>query len=256
MLRYLLLCSLVFGSWRLANAQLPVSKHQLRFELAAPLQKGLGLAYEFRPKAGTGFEIQLNYRQFNRPSPDMFHGDRIVPYGEQRSDSIIIWSGKPLNNGQWSYIGENRPMEILPEWLSLNYGYAKIGYLYYLPWASTRWQFFLRPGLFAGLYQYYHVEDNTRVIRDITETTALNIQGAQRRDRKVYYEQTRSMRLEKHISYGITYDAGISRMLGRHFFLEARGMLSLNLNPAPEPDPAAPVRRLAAQASLLLGYQF
>jgi hypothetical protein len=256
-LRQLLLLCLVGSCACLAIGQSKFPKHALKLNLSTPLRAGLGLAYEFRPTAGSGLEIQLHYKRYNKTPATIFNGDRVVEYVERRIDTVVVWSGEVLDKDSWYYLGENRPLPNFPEWFALDAGYIQLGYSFTLNTTNTRWRFFLQPGLFAGYYQFYTTTDNTRILDKTIETWTIQyfpVVQAQRQT--VFYEQTRSMRLEKHFFYGLSYQAGTGWFLGKHFFLEARGIVNLNLKPPPEPYPAAPVRRLSAQLALGLGYQF
>lgn len=253
MLRFLfpVLCALSIN--HILCAQAPHFSHAIRFDAAALWQNGVQVSYTYQADAKSGFELQFLHRQHLRNEEDVFNGDRFVEYAKYRIDSFVGWSHKYLNNPQWQYLGENRPMESLPQILAASTGMFKLGYNIYYPTQGGRWQFMLQPGLQAGRCQYYTIEDRTRIIYQEQESQEVS-GGIIRTLRRVYYQQTQSMRLQTAWFLGLSYTAGVSRRFGTRFFLECRAGVNLTLNPPYEAGVPAPASRLFGHYALNIGY--
>ncbi|MCC6460825.1 MAG: hypothetical protein IT260_10175 [Saprospiraceae bacterium] len=256
LIRLAVCAGMLAGSLHL-GAQVLVPQHTLRLEASGLLHRHIGLAYDFQGRnKKSGPAIQLHVQQHNRRSADFFHGVRIAEYIEQIRDTILEWDKQVVAPGQWAYVGVSRPLPPLVEFRPVSTFYVKLGWSFVWRSRSGKWQLCLQPGVIGGLHRYYAAADNLTIIGYVHEDWPYK-QKYLVQQRTVFYAQHRSMRLRQHAFFSLAYDVGVSRMLGKHLFVEARGMFGLTLNPPEEEyHPPAPARGLSARAALLLGYMF
>lgn len=74
----------------------------------------------------------------------------------------------------------------------------------------------------------------------------------------MFFEHRRNIRLRNDWRAGVAYQMGVSRRLGKHWFVEGRLDLGMNIGPPPYEDPEAPLlaRRLPVKPALLIGRSF
>lgn len=256
MLRFLFPVLCVLGISHLLSAQPPHYSHALRFDAAALWQNSAQISYTYQFNAKSGPELQFLYKRHRRATSDVFNGDRFSEYIQYRTDSFIVWSHQYLNHPEWRYLGDNRPMKPSPSNLADYTGLIKLGCNFYFPTPKGRLQFMLQPAFQVGRHTYYFISDRTTILfedREYQQISPPPVEIASIRHR-VFYKQTRSMRLQNAWFFGLSYTAGISYWLGNRFFIEARAGVNLTLNPPYEVGVPAPASRLFGHYALNIGY--
>ncbi len=256
---FFLILAAVFACVRGA-AQAPERRHLLRAGVASVLQpNSANLAYEYRWNPKAGVALEAIFYGHGRAPESVFEGDWVTTYAEQRVDSFIVWSHKALNDGQWRYITENRPLPEAPaRYVALNSLVLKLGYV--MPYTSKngRWSLLLQPGFFAGRHRYYSIVDDIQLLGAVEDGWTWYVLTSEARalQRTRFYKQTRVMRIQDAAIYGLAYDVAVSHKVGKCLSVELRGCIGYNLNAVFEAAVPAPARRFFGNLGINIGYTF
>ena len=135
---------------------------------------------------------------------------------------------------------------------------CRLGWRFSFEQEHRKWKLFLEPGLCVSKSTFFEITGQRRVEDHFEDNWILGTDPYRTIEREsVSYEQTRSMRSKKKWTCGLTYDLGIVRKWGKHFFLEGRLSAGGNFSvPYKSPRPPVPIRGLWAQAVLMAGWAF
>ncbi len=242
-----------------ASGQLPGQEHLIRLGIASFTNpNSINLAYEYRWKHKAGVAIQGSYFGHGRLPENVFAGDWVALYAQERTDAYVPGLNKTLGTDDWQYLTEDRPLPEAPgSYVPLNSLIAKIGYVMSYASENKRWNLILQPGFFAGRHRYFVISDDIQVFDEWKKTRSWPYIGsyyAVATEQTRFYRQTRSMRRHNTAIYGLSYDLGISARLGKRFFVELRGVAGYNLHVIFESAPPAPAGRFFGQLGVSVGY--
>jgi hypothetical protein len=245
---FLLSAFFVFG-------QKKYTHHALKIDLVGPAHSTWSGAYEYRLNARNGFELGVHWRTFEPPTDvPLFNGDLINYYEiERRTDYSYTVAFMPFSTTQEQFVGTNRPFPPSPEYVALRNLRFSLGYRFWLEFRGrkSRWQWFLQPGLSASQYRFFTVRQN--IAQLYTSTTEIEVVEYPFTTSSVTtntaYAQTRSMRQLERWVYGLNYDVGVTRRLGKghRWQIEARATAIYNPDiphetPLPQPVRTAQLR--------------
>jgi len=245
------------------NLEAQVSpRHSFKFDLVAPARLGVQLGYSIRQRNNNAVEFQLGYERHRHPEGvRVFNGDWHRQYYQEKTDTIVLQTSIRVGSSGWKYLGNDRPLSKVPTFVP--HETFQLAGLYRIPFLNgdSPWHFFMQVGFWGILHRYYenretlHVSDRSDAVWYYT-----NALGQERKvtHELLLYEQRRSIRLKNDWRAGVAYQMGVSRRLGKHWFVEGRLDLGMNIGPPPyeTPEPPLLARRIPVKPALLVGWAF
>lgn len=237
-------------------------RRALKIDLVAPTRMGMQVGYAVRQRNDNMFEFQFGYERHRHPEGiRVFNGDWHNRYAQDKFDTLLLPSNIRTGSSEWQYLGGNLPLNKVPTFVA-NETFQLAG-LYRISFynGESPWHFFLQAGASLTLHRYFENREFLALTSSAMESWLFTDQIGF--DRKVnyhvqFYEQRRSIRLKNDWRAGVAYQMGVSRKLGKHWFVEGRLDLGMNIGPPPYEDPEPPLlaRRLPVKPALLVGWAF
>lgn len=234
-------------------------EYSCKLDLTAPFQQHYGAAFHVNLNAKNALELYCGYGTYPVDNTQIFNGYLVVRYAEQRVDTLSYSFNEPIASSKWQPLGEGEPLSYAPPYVPYNFFQTRLGFRFLFKKKKSQWSLFIQPGIQLNRHRYYEVSQSLVLEKDIRESWVEGEYPFQYRIalRMAHYRQTRFMRLRTGWQFGLSYDAGVTRKFGKHFFLEGRLVAGANLwLPYEEPKPPAPVRRFWARPALLAGWMF
>ena len=206
----------------------------VRTDLAMPLKQGAGAFFEWRYQKKHAlvfqafWETNAGYKQY-----DLFHGDLLVDYTRLVLDTVYNANTIPNHRVGESYIGDGRPVGKIPSFVTVSRLNLKIGKSFVFGKDRSRWQWSVLPS-FSLLRHHYFAVDNSVDSREVLTRNSpyYNSYPFQWYVKETYYFYTErvAMREKKDWVPGLSYDVGVSRILGARWLVELRASGWYNLD--------------------------
>lgn len=252
---YLVVICFAFASR--AGAQ-RIAPFNAKLDLSMALRHGFGggLDWQYSPRAAVA--IQGSWEEHNTAGDfGLFNGDLVANFAELKVDSLIGLSFNQLQGTQTVFVGEGRPLPLMPEYIALSSLSLKLGHRFLFGKKRGKWQLSLQPAVSVVRHQYYEVKQTFELTGNTRQVNIYGTYPSQWKEEKIYrvFHERQSMRLNTQWLPGIAYDIGISRRFSQRWTLEARVSGQYNLETAYQsPAPPNPARSVQVRGHLFLGY--
>jgi hypothetical protein len=250
---FLLLCLAVAGGLR-AQRYAPLV---VRADLSMPLRKGLGGGVEWRYSPKSALSVEVSWEEHDKASHfGLFNGDLVANFAHVQIDTIKGLGQNKIHTSSTYYVGEGRPLPLLPEYIALSSMVLRLGHKFVFGKKRSRWQWSLQPSFSLVKHHYFEVKQTFDLLEESKQSQTFGAYPFQWSVAQVYgrYFETQAMR--EHIQWipGLAYDIGIGRRVGARWLVEARLSGLYNPQPAYKAPQPAPARVTQVRGHLLLGY--
>ena len=254
--RLVLLLLLTCISPRLLQAQ-RYAPFTVKADLSMPFRKGVGAALEWQFAPNSALAVQFAWEQHAKASEfGLFNGDLLVNFVELQVDTVRKGDFAE-HSVNFYYVGDGRPLPILPEIIALSTTGIKLGHRFSFGKTNSKWRWSMQPSLSIIGHKYYDVKQVYLLLGEsvqlFQEEMYPIIKWTATHKYRIYNQEQRMRERLKWLP-GLAYDFGLSRRFGQRLTVEARVSGLYNLETPYEAPQPAPVQGLQARAHLYVGY--
>ncbi len=229
-----------------------------KVDLSMALRHGLGGSLEWQYSPRAAIVVQGSWEEHNKASNlGLFNGDLVANFAELKTDTFLGVNLNLLSGTSTVYVGEGRPLPILPEYIPLSSLNLRLGHRFIFGKKRSKWQLSLQPSFSLVQHRFFEVKQIYELQGTAGQATIHGSFPSHWKELKLYralYER-QTMRSRTQWLPGITYDIGISRRFGQRWTLEARVSGLYNLEtPYLSPKPPGPARSAHVRGNLFVGY--
>ncbi len=228
-----------------------------KVDLSMPLRNGLGGCLEWQFSRRAALAVQASWEEHNKATDyGLFNGELVANFAELRTDTMIGLHLNKLVGTSKVFVGEGRPLPILPEFIPISSLNLRLGHRFIFGKKRSKWQLSLQPSLSLVRHQYYAVKQTYELEGTVVQAIihgAWPERWAERKVFKVFQERQTMLARTKWLP-GLAYDIGISRRFGQRWHLEARLSGMYNIETPYLSSEAAPARSALVRPHLFVGY--
>jgi hypothetical protein len=238
MLKKLLCFLLIFGANWSVFAQKPTNRVRFGLDIGGAKVKNIGLNLQFRVNRFASLEFATTFFSYDEAKKsNIFLGDRVVNYGRMKTDTIYYYNPPYLKGSSgWQFLDQARPFAPTVENAADFSIQNRFGYKFIFEKKGKNWSGFVQPNLILSYFRFYKITDiqafkyDKTTEREFPNGNSFKIKELQTTQ---IIEETRRMRLQEKLVYGISYafGAGFHPEWSR-YFVDLRTDLGLNLNEA------------------------
>jgi hypothetical protein len=227
----------------------------LGLDLSMPLRKGIGASAEWRYSKSGALSLQYSWEEHAKASEfGLFNGDLVANFAEVQIDTLYK-GNYPMHIIHTEYVGDGRPLPVLPEQVALATSNIKFGHKFFFERKKSKWGWSLLPSLSLTGHRYFDVHQRFAILEEYTQITQLGYSPTKELIKKFrLYHEKQTMREQVKWVFGIGYDMGVTRKIGRRWALDFRVSGLFNFEQVHESPIPSPARTLQARAHLWLMY--
>lgn len=233
-------------------------KQAIKLDVTALVEQNLQVAYEVRVNKNSSLEISVGRVKHNDQPDWVFNGSQTNNYLQGKIDTFNLFNKLDRSSGWYNIVSQ--PLVSAPENFALDSYQAQIGWRFNYTKRRSKWRFFLQPGMLVERLRYFTI--TTERVLDLKNTSLYYIGDAPFQQKVesslAAYNEKRIMYQKKDWLAGISYNLGLVRRFGQHFFLEGRvqGGALISAEPYQSPKPPLKSRAFWIQPVLLAGWGF
>ncbi len=228
-----------------------------KLDLSMALRQGFGGGLEWQYSRNAAIVLQGSWEEHNKASSfGLFNGELVANFAELKTDTLLGLSLNQLFGTSTVFVGEGRPLPILPEYIPLSSLSLRLGHRFFFGKKRSKWQLSLQPSLSLVRHQFFEVKQIYELQGTAGQATIHGSYPSHWKELKLYraFHERQTMRLRTQWLPGIAYDFGIGRRIGQRWSLEARVSGLYNLEtPYLAPKPAL-ARSVHVRGHLFVGY--